>query len=299
MKEIKIDFSDFWGGYDPHNNFWTLVLQKLNIPYTVVSDNSDILFCSCFGINWTRKSSKKKIFWTGENWYRMDSLLPHLNNQSIINTFDLVYSFDYNTYNNHFRLPLYLIDCIEKDIQDFNLIIRRKSKELLQSEFKNRGFCTFVQGNGNCQYRNNYFITLNNYIEKIDSYGSLFNNTGKILNREEKIKISKDYKFQISFENSEYDGYVSEKIIDAFVSDIIPIYWGGSKISREFNDKSFIDVNQLGMDDSISLISNLNNDFELYWQYYNQLVISKNQKSLSERINEFYNNFQSFIMNNI
>ncbi len=61
MKEIKIDFSDFWGGYDPHNNFWTLVLQKLNIPYTVVSDNSDILFCSCFGINWTRKSSKKKI----------------------------------------------------------------------------------------------------------------------------------------------------------------------------------------------------------------------------------------------
>ena len=286
---LKIQFTDFWGGYDCNYNFWTIVLNNLNIPYKVVEDDSDILIGSCFGSNFLNKKSRKKIYWTGENWFRMDYKHQPIN-KSILDLFDHVYSFDYNNYPNHFRLPLYLVDTIESRVTSYNDSLRNKTKDQLHSEFKDRKFCTFVQGNGNCKFRNDYFDSLNN-ISKVDSFGSLFNNTGQILNREKKIEKTKEYKFSLAFENSEYDGYVSEKIIDAFKSDIIPIYWGGSKISSEFNDKSFIDVNQLGVERSIKLITEMSSNFDLYWEYYNQPISRDDQESIESRISRFYENF--------
>ena len=293
MSKIKISFSDFWSGYDNNSNFWTLMFNRLNIPYEVVDDNSDLLISSCFGGSWIKKNSKKKLYWTGENWYRMDTNFQELSGNRIIDFFDMVYSFDYNDYKNHYRLPLYIIDCIESNLTDFNQNLRNKSKDVLYSEFKDRKFCTFVQGNGNCQFRNDYFLKLNE-IEKVDSYGSLFNNTGQTLDRGGKIETTKSYKFSLAFENSEYDGYVSEKIIDAFKSDIIPIYWGGSKVSTEFNPKSFIDVNTLGMNKSLEIISDMNKDFDLYWSYYSEKIISS-ETPLIDRISNFENSFKNFI----
>lgn len=294
MSKLKVSFSDFWGGYDPENNFWTLMFNKLKIPFEVVDDNSDLLISSCFGANWYNKKSKKKLYWTGENWFRMDDRIQQLGGNRIIDFFDQVYSFDYNTHENHYRLPLYLIDCIESGLTDFNDSLRRKTKDDLHKEFLNKKFCTFIQGNGNCQFRNDYFFNLNE-IEKVDSFGPLFNNTGQTLNREGKIETTKSYKFSLAFENSEYDGYISEKIIDAFKSDVIPLYWGGSKSSDEFNGRAFIDVNILGQKDSIELVRQLNNEFDLYWEYYNQPIISETQKPLSNRISEFENQFKNFI----
>lgn len=294
MKTLKVSFSDFWGGFENNNNFWTLMFKRLNIPYELVDENSDLLISSCFGSSWLSRTSKKRIYWTGENWFRMDTPITQLGGNSILKFFDMVYSFDYNNYSNHYRLPLYLIDCIESNVIDFNKIVRTKTKEELKSEFMNRKFCTFVQGNGNCQFRNEYFNRLNQ-IERVDSYGSLFNNTGIKLDRTGKIEKTKDYKFSLAFENSEYDGYVSEKIVDAFKSDIIPIYWGGSKVSQEFNSNSFVDVNTLGLQESLEIISKLNSNFESYWEYYNQPIISENQMSLENRIDEFEKQFESFI----
>lgn len=292
---LRIQFIDFWGGYDSNSNFWTMVLNNLNIHYQVVEDDSDILISSCFGSNFLNKKTKKRIYWTGENWFRMDYKHQPIN-KSTLELFDHVYSFDYNNYTNHYRLPLYLIDTIESRITSYNNILRKKTKDQLYDEFKNRKFCTFVQGNGNCEFRNNYFDKLN-YVSNVDSFGPLFNNTGKVLNRQEKIEKTKEYKFSLAFENSEYDGYVSEKIIDAFKSDVIPIYWGGSLISNEFNDKSFIDVNQLGLESSLKLISEMSSDFELYWKYYNQPIVRGDQQSIESRINKFYENIIDILKN--
>jgi len=297
MKKIKISFSDFWNGYDSNSNFWTILLDKLGISYEIVDNHSDLLISSCFGFNWTRLTATKKIFWTGENWYRMDSKIPNIGNSTIIENFDFVLSFDYNNYPNHYRLPLYLIDLMERNIQDLNSLFRKKSKDELYVEFKDRKFCTFVQGNGNCEFRNSYYHYLNEKISKVDSFGQLFNNTGEIVNRDGKIQKTKSYKFALSFENSEYDGYVSEKIIDAFASDIIPIYWGGNKIGNEFNNKSFINVHELGVEGSLAKINQVMNDFELYWEMYNSKIISDEQEPLNERIHNFEEKFKNFITN--
>lgn len=60
---------------------------------------------------------------------------------------------------------------------------------------------------------------------------------------EELIDMYKNYKFVIAMENKYVDGYVTEKILNAFYSGAIPIFWGSSIVSILFNEKAFINVN--------------------------------------------------------
>ncbi len=62
-----------------------------------------------------------------------------------------------------------------------------------------------------------------------------------------KIQKTREHKFAMAFENSAYACYLTEKLVDALVSDAVPIYWGGSAVASEFNDQSFIDVGALGV----------------------------------------------------
>ena len=68
--------------------------------------------------------------------------------------------------------------------------------------------------------------------------GKYKNNIGRRIKN--KIKFLSDYKFSIAMENSEGQGYVSEKILDSFFAGTIPIYYGGYMIDEFINTKSYI-----------------------------------------------------------
>lgn len=69
---------------------------------------------------------------------------------------------------------------------------------------------------------------------KVDVYGSGYN---RIAN---KIVALKDYRYTFSIENCKEDYYFTEKLIDAFLSGTIPIYWGCPSIGNFFNTKGMI-----------------------------------------------------------
>ncbi len=48
-----------------------------------------------------------------------------------------------------------------------------------------------------------------------------------------KIDTLKNYNFTIAFENTDYPGYITEKIIHAFIAGTIPLYWGGGDYLKE------------------------------------------------------------------
>lgn len=294
MRKTRIQFSDFWTGFDPRENIWVWVLRKLAIPHEVVDHAPDLLVASVFGTAWQGIAAKQRMFYSGENWYRMDEKTVQPEGKSILDCFDMVYSFDYNDAANHYRLPLYLLDTIQFGIDDYSSFLRRKSKDELHGEFKRRKFCTFVQGNQVCPFRNEYFARLGQ-LEPVDAYGELFNNTGVVVDRPGKIEVTRDYKFALAFENSEYAGYVSEKIVDAFKSDVLPIYWGGSRVAEEFNADAFIDVNTLGLERSLQLVDAMRNDFDLYWQYYHQPIVAAGQVPTRQRIEAFFAQFREFM----
>ena len=49
----------------------------------------------------------------------------------------------------------------------------------------------------------------------------------------DKQKTLSQYTFVLAFENSDSDGYITEKIVQALLAGTIPLYWGGGKYLQE------------------------------------------------------------------
>jgi hypothetical protein len=50
----------------------------------------------------------------------------------------------------------------------------------------------------------------------------------------------KEYKFALAMENTMHHGYVTEKILNAFIGGAVPIYWGTKDVYDIFNREAFI-----------------------------------------------------------
>ena len=48
------------------------------------------------------------------------------------------------------------------------------------------------------------------------------------------------YRFVVAFENAADDGYVTEKIVSAFLAGAVPIYWGTPQVKELFNPAAFL-----------------------------------------------------------
>lgn len=91
MKDIRINFVDFWPDINKKDNYFYNILKEY---YNVIIDTKspEILFFSLFGHEHLNYNCKK-IFFTGE------SVSPNFS------SCDLAFSFDFNDKKNHFRLP--------------------------------------------------------------------------------------------------------------------------------------------------------------------------------------------------
>jgi len=222
MKDIKINFTDFWSGFDKTNNyFYNLLVQKYKVH---IDKNPDLLFYSCFGEEYLNYNCTR-VFYTGEN-VRPDYLAC-----------DFAFSFDYNNRKNHFRLPLYSLYIDHHNMLDHLQPIKTREDAASIWRAKTK-FCCMVVSNPNSPKRLEFFKNLSK-IKQVDSGGSVLNNVGgKVANKSEFIK---DYKFVISFENIDYKGYTTEKILEPICEDCIPVYWGNKLVYKDFNAKRFID----------------------------------------------------------
>ena len=84
----------------------------------------------------------------------------------------------------------------------------------------------------------------------------------------ELVKVYSSYKFVITFENSRFDGYFTEKMISAVLAKAIPVYFGDPSITRWINPKAIVlcDVDTSGVQwDRIPQLSDLKG--ELYSQH--------------------------------
>jgi hypothetical protein len=246
-RKIKIDFSDFWGGFDNTDNyFYNLLKEEFDVE---ISNNPDYLFFSLFGQNHQRYNCKK-IFYTGEN------IAPQLGYCD--------YSFSFEpTMDRNYRLPHYLL-------YDgyYELALEKKIDESMAK----RKFCNFVVSNGECHERNIFFAKLSKY-KKVDSGGRFANNIGHSV--DDKRKFQSEYKFSIAFENNAYrsghEWYITEKIMEPMTVNSIPLYKGGSRINEDFNRESFVNFHDFhSEDDMIDYIIELDKDDSRYLNMLNK-----------------------------
>jgi hypothetical protein len=122
--------------------------------------------------------------------------------------------------------------------------------------------------------RNALFHILNSK-KRVDSAGTFLNNTGFTVDYMTKLNFIKDYKFTFAIENSSYPGYVTEKIMDPMMASSVPIYWGSSRVTEEFNPKSFIDANKFSsLQELADYLVYLDNNDDAYDEIYSQPFIT-------------------------
>lgn len=249
MKKIKIKFVDFWPNFDYKNHFLYVELKKMfNVE---LSDDPDYLFFSVFGCEHLKYPNVVRIFYTAEN------ISPDFN------LCDYAIGFDYiNFGDRYFRFPNYYNYNYNKD---FELIKNRKKL------VSNKDFCCFVYSNSKADpYRERLFQLISTYKE-VKSGGRFKNNIGgPVL---DKLKFQQNFKFCIACENTNYAGYTTEKILQAFSAGCIPIYWGDPKVKEVFNEKSFICCQDFSTDEELlNYIKKVDNDDELYYKMLHENV---------------------------
>ena len=209
-----------------------------------LSGDPDFLFYSVFGQEHANRRYDRcgRIWFTGEN-FRPD-----------FSVCDYALSFDYlEGEPRHLRVPLYL-----HYIGSEGALVKRSDFDALSMLRSKSRFCNFVYSNDQAKTRIKFFQLLSEY-KPVDSGGQVYNNMGHVV-RDKQAFLS-DYKFTIAFENAQYLGYTTEKLVLPMMANSLPIYWGNSKVGREFNTRSFINTHEYStFEDVVDEIIRLDQD---------------------------------------
>lgn len=249
-KIIKIKFVDFYQSFNKEDNDFINALREC---FDVeLSDQPDYLFYSVFGYEHL-KYNCIRIFYTGECY------TPNFNECDYAIAFDRL-SFG----DRYLRIPLYNILQYKPEYE------RLKNRPVFsETDLKaKKGFCSFVVSN--CfadDVRAVFYDKLSQY-KTVASGGRFRNNIGGAV--ADKKNFQSEYKFAIAFENTSYDGYCTEKLMEAFTAGTIPIYWGDPGVVKDFNPESFINAHDFNsFDEVVARVKEIDNDDALYLKIRN------------------------------
>jgi hypothetical protein len=229
---ITISYINFWE--DPTNDSYFTKFINYNIGETKLvksNENPDILIASVFGDinNIIKCNSRCKIFYYGENLNRFP---PYNNNNLLQNIFDLIVGFKYtNLDKKMLRFPLWLMYYEYYSIYNCEINIIKYIETRYKENIKKHKpiFATIIARHDREGQRTKIWNALSKYESiygKIISAGDFRNNTKKIGSSvEDKINHISQGIYNMCPENSEYEGYFTEKIFQAFEGGTIPIYW--------------------------------------------------------------------------
>jgi hypothetical protein len=244
LKTIRINFVDFWGGFDRENNFLTDALRPwYDIQFT---DKPDYLFYGDDRARAHRQYDAVKIN------------VPLENRVPNFRYCDYAFSYRYMNDPRNMRLPYYVlcgpVSRIIKEPGEAERVLAAKTK-----------FCAFITGNANTKRtaRRLRFVEKLSKYKRVDSGGRFRNNVGGPV--KDKLDFLRDYKFHVCFENASSPGYTSEKIMHAMQTRCLPIYWGNPRIAEEFNPRSFVLVtDEMSDEEAIERVIELDRDDAKY-----------------------------------
>ena len=244
-KKIKI--------YHKHINMrWVnLIIEdiKENFEVEITKENPDYMIFSVFGCEYLlpKYNSSIKIAFFTENQIPDLTEADYALGFGHLNHLDRYFSYPYIAFLLHLK------NRTEKDF--------KAARDKVLNSPKRQKFCGAVISNP-IGFRFKFIKILNKY-KKIDNGGRHHNTVGGAV----KIKreFLEQYKFSIAMENSEADGYASEKIIDALWAGTIPIFYGDYMIDEYINPKCYILIrDNYEINEKIEYIKKIDNDDNLY-----------------------------------
>lgn len=244
---MRITYVNLWGGFEESKHqeecFLTDVIREIypkcevslgyekGVHYDMVFSMYAPIPNSKFFLDMS-KCNHKSVCFTGESY----DIVQTTPNCSAYIGYDLEEDHQNKDYD-YLRLPLYAV---------YHMVNLKKhqcnSFEELRSKFKKTP--TIPKFSAVVSNPNNTLRT--SLIQKLvsmglcDSGGRVFNNANLGRSIEDKIVFCSDRPINIAFENLSKKSYITEKIYEAYISGSVPLYWGASDISEEFNPNSFL-----------------------------------------------------------
>ena len=264
------------------NNIIKLLKEKYFV--NINPNNPDYLIYNIFGCNHLNPKYKNAI----KIALYTENQLPDFN------TTDYCIGHPHIQYlDRYFKMPIYFINRLLK-FKRYEF--EQTRKKTYYNQIKKKRFCAALITNNFITdgFRIKFINELNKY-KKIDMGGKYKNNVGPI---KDKITFLSSYKFSIAMENTEGDGYISEKIIDSFIAGTIPIYYGDYMIDEYINPKAFILIRgEKDMRKKIEYIKQIDNNDILYKNFFKINVINNNYIN-NIIIKEFIEYFEHIISQN-
>ena len=260
MSILRVRFVRFWSGFDRRENFLSDILRDSGFEIEIVDSKSghcDIEFVSVYASNSEKisqaasvikhrlfgsfqdvqakynnlnlpntRNAKRRIWITGEN------LRPPYSDK-----FDGFLSFDQNLVGNNAYLPIWYFDAgffkkhfvqrvgVTTSIQS---LVKERSLTRIPPKFA----CMFAGNPHSVRLRFAEILEKEKLVEK---FGTAFGNQIK-----HKFPIGSQYKFSISFENDSYPGYVTEKLLESYLCESVPIYWGDLGVASPINHDAIL-----------------------------------------------------------
>ena len=251
MNIRKIKFVDFGRMFNHHENDFVKALQKR---YDVeISNEPDYVFFSDFGRTYLNYQNCIRIYFTNEN------LCPDFN------VCDYAIGFSHLTFEDRYlRMPFYLFTKLTPRAAIYASDIQKaKNKHLFTEDIikEKSGFCSFVYTHAD-RFRDELFRELSKY-KAVNSGGGHLNNMGYRIS--DKTAFESKHKFSIACENGATSGYTTEKIMQSFAAQTVPIYWGDPNVTTDYNEKAFINCNRFNnLQEIIEKVKEIDSDNDKY-----------------------------------
>lgn len=283
-KTIKVKYVGFWNGFDPTKVVFTnIILQNYNV---VECDDPDYILCSCFGDEDYYeycKYDQVRIMFSGENYIPDFNLIDYA-----VSTYPIAFQ------DRHFQFPL----CFEDYNGRFASLIQKKRNYDKSIVNQKDLFANFIVSHESESGLREEFFTLLNEYKRVESVGTYMNNQKDnfVVDLSSKPELQKRCKFTLCFESTKHEGFVTEKITDAFFADTIPVYYGSRDVKKYFNEEAFIYCS--GRDDfenTIKRVIEIDQNDDLFLDMLKKPIF--NDKKLSSCINEQLTVFINHIFN--
>jgi hypothetical protein len=284
-----IDFFNFPYDFNKNDNFFLQLILDVAEQHRI---DRPIHFYGCY----PEVSSFKKAFLYIKSrfsndgmthWLKFQQGLAEPTNSDALNVwctfenrrppaegFDLTFSFDLDTFGGkNFYLPLlYLYISLNQATAKHTVQIetlRQKRDFTKNLESLKTGFASSFINNPH-PLRLRAIQSLSN-IGTIVQYGRSVNNYV-----DDKLSESRKFWFNICFENDLFPGYVTEKILEAWLAGAIPLYWGDDA-GQLLNPKAFINLKEFSsLEEFTNYIGHLYGNKERMLAMINQPLLNSN-----------------------
>ena len=263
MKTVKIKFVGVCPGFEPD---WMDLYKILKKHYDVqiVEDDPDYIICDAFEPYYDYCGYPQvRIMVNGENYIPDFNLVDYAISRYPISFQD-----------RNFYLP----GCVFP--REHWLALSSRSREDYDLEFvKSKPyFANFIASHeSEHNIRGDFFKKLCEY-KRVESPGSYLNNMpdGSAVrwNNSSKTDFQRKCKFTLCFESTSHNGFITEKITDAFYAGTIPVYYGSPSVTEIFNREAFLNCGDFeSFDAVIDKIRELDQDDEKYLEMLRRPVL--------------------------